>query len=308
MGNRQGAVPRDLLDWVFNRRQPLVKLGALAIIAPVLVSCREDGDTDGDLSGRGTGDRGDAWGRPGTNGSSTTGPLGASSSSTGAGTVGADGADALDPSIFEDAGSCGLTATDIGGPFFIDDSEIPNDISLFRSDIRDNHPGCELRLYIRLLDARNNREPIADAEVYIWHCDADGHYSSFENQPPSTSYTGVADRSPENLDRFCRGVQLSDRNGIVGFTSIYPGWDAGRPVHVNMVARINGAATRLITTQLHFDADLSAEVFQNEPAYAARSTNIPASSLDPPPGDVPMLTTTYTSGLVTGILNIIVNA
>ncbi|WP_437764521.1 protocatechuate 3,4-dioxygenase [Sorangium sp. So ce764] len=306
MRNSQGAVPRDLLDWVFNRRQPLVKLGAFAITRPVLVSCREDDERGGDLSGSGTGGGGGTWSGPGSSGSSTAGPIATSSSSAGGG-VGAGGADALDPSIFKGAGSCRLTATDIGGPFFIDDSEIPNDISLFRSDIRDDHPGCELRLYVRLLDARNNHEPIPDAEVYIWHCDADGQTSSFERQGPSTPSTGAAERTPESQDRFCRGVQLSDRNGIVGFKSIYPGSDAGRPVHVHMLARINGATTRLITTQLYFDADLSAEVFQKEPAYAARSANLPASGLNPPPGSV-VMPATYTSGLITSILNIIVDA
>ncbi|WP_437525448.1 protocatechuate 3,4-dioxygenase [Sorangium sp. So ce726] len=293
-------MPRDLLDWVFNRRQPLVKLEAFAITKPVLVSCREDDEMGGDLSGSGTGGGGSAWSGAGSTDSSTAGSFATSSSSAG-------GADALDPSIFKGAGSCRLTATDIGGPFLIDDSEIPNDISLFRSDIRDNHPGCELRIYVRLLDARNNHEPIPDAEVYIWHCDADGHYSGFEHQSPSTPSAGAAEHTPESQDRFCRGVQLSDRNGIVGFKSIYPGSDAGRPVHVHMVARINGATTRLITTQLYFDADLSAEVFQNEPAYAASSANIAASSLNPPPGNV-VMPTTYTSGLVTSILNIIVDA
>ncbi|WP_437544892.1 protocatechuate 3,4-dioxygenase [Sorangium sp. So ce367] len=300
MRNSQGAVPRELLDWVFNRRQPLVKLGAFAITRPVLVSCREDDERGGDLSGSGTGGGGGTWSGPGSTGSRTAGPFATSSSSAG-------GADALDPSIFEGAGSCRLTAKDIGGPFFIDDSEIPNDISLFRSDIRDDHPGCELRLHVRLLDARNNNEPIPDAEVYLWHCDADGQTSGFEHQRPSTPSTGAAERTPESQDRFCRGVQLSDRNGIVGFKSIYPGSDAGRPVHVHMVARINGATTRLITTQLYFDADLSAEVFAKEAAYAARSANLPASSLDPPPGNV-IMPATYTSGLVTSILNIIVDA
>lgn len=306
MGNRQGAVPRDLIDWVFNRRQPLVKLGAFAITKPVLVSCREDDEIGGDQRGSGTGGGGGAWNGPGSTGSSAAGPFATSPSSAGGG-VSAGGADALDPSIFKGAGSCRLTATDIGGSSFIDDSEIPNDISLFRDDIRDDHPGCELRLYVRLLDARNNHEPIPDAEVYIWHCDAEGQTSGFEHQDPSTPSTGAAERTPESQDRFCRGVQLSDRNGIVGFKSIYPGSDAGRPVHVHMVARINGATTRRITTQLYFEADLSAEVFKKEPAYAARSTSIPASSLNPPPGSV-VMPTTYTSGLVTSILNIIVDA
>jgi protocatechuate 3,4-dioxygenase beta subunit len=209
--------------------------------------------------------------------------------------------------MFQDAATCTLTTTDIEGPFFIDDSEIPNDESLIRSDVREGLPGCEFRLSFRLLDAKKNCAPIADAEIYIWHCNADGYYSGFDGQDPSKPYAGSANPSPTNLDRFCRGVQSSDTSGIVNFVTIYPGWYAGRQVHLHVVARFTGSANRLITTQLYFPAAFSKEVYESEAAYLARSTNIPASSLNPPSGKPAMPTLTHTSGLVIGTLNVIVN-
>jgi protocatechuate 3,4-dioxygenase beta subunit len=209
--------------------------------------------------------------------------------------------------MFEDAARCVLTTTDIEGPFFIDDHEVPNDESLIRSDIREGLPGVECDFYFRLLDAKNACAPIAGAEVYIWHCNADGLYSGFANQDPSKPYTGAPDRTPENLDRFCRGVQLTDADGVAAFTSVYPGWYAGRPVHVHLIARFDGASMRMITTQLYFPAMFSKEVYQTEPAYMARAAAVPAASLNPPTSNPAMPSMKHGAGLVTGTLNVIVN-
>jgi protocatechuate 3,4-dioxygenase beta subunit len=223
------------------------------------------------------------------------------------GTGGTGGTGGLPPTTFDNVPTCALTTTDIEGPFFIDDAEIPNDASLVRADIRGGHPGVEFRFYFRLLDARKSCAPIPNAEVYIWHCDADGFYSGFSGQDPGQPYTGAAQRTPETLERFCRGVQTTGSDGITGFLGIYPGWYAGRPLHVHVIARFPGSTTRLITTQLYFPADTSRRIHQAEPAYAARSANIPASSLNPPRGNPAMPTLEYTPGLVIGKLNVIVN-
>ncbi|MGK4000021.1 protocatechuate 3,4-dioxygenase [Sorangium sp. So ce1024] len=284
MRNKRDTATRDLTGEVVDRWQFLVKLGALAISAPVIVSWGDEGSSDAGTGGGGGGGGGDG--------------------------AGEWGADAIHPSIFKDGARCNLTTTDVEAPFFtdIDDGQIPNDIHLFRSDLRDGHPGCEFRLYLRLVDGQNDGAPLPDAEVYIWHCDADGNYSGFDDQRSSTPYMRTIERAPENPERFCRGVQLTDRNGIVGFTSIWPGWYAGRPVHVHLVARINGPTTRLITTELYFDAEFSRRVYRSEAAYRARSAELPASSLEPPQGHPAMPKMAYTPGLVTGILDVVVDS
>jgi protocatechuate 3,4-dioxygenase beta subunit len=220
---------------------------------------------------------------------------------------GAAGATASMPT-FPDAGTCMLTTTDIEGPFYIDEAEVMDDVSMVRADIRDGHKGVEFRLHFRMLDARKSCAPIANAELYVWHCDADGYYSGFSGQDPTVPYMGSANPSPSNVDRFCRGIQLSDAMGVASFTSIYPGWYAGRPLHVHLMARIKGQAmTRLITTQLYFPADFTVDVHTTEPAYMARSANIPAGSVNPPSGMRAIPAMQHTKGLVTGTLNVIVN-
>jgi protocatechuate 3,4-dioxygenase beta subunit len=211
------------------------------------------------------------------------------------------------PAMFQDAASCTLTTTDIEGPFYIDEAEVSNDISMVRRDIRDGHAGVEFQLWFRMLDAKNSCMPIDGAELYIWHCDADGYYSGFDGQDPSKPYMGPASPDPTKLDRFCRGIQYSDASGIASFITIYPGWYAGRPLHVHLMARMKGATTRLITTQLYFPADFTQDVHSSEPAYMARAANIPAGSKNPPSGKPAMPTMKHTPGLVVGTLNVIVN-
>jgi protocatechuate 3,4-dioxygenase beta subunit len=211
------------------------------------------------------------------------------------------------PPVFDDAASCTLTTTDIEGPFFIDDHEFPDDESLIRSDIREGMDGVEFRLSFRVLDAKKACAPIAGAELYIWHCNADGLYSGFDGQDPSKPYAGSSNPTPMNKDRFCRGVQLTDSSGIATFATVYPGWYAGRPIHIHLMGRFDGASARLITTQLYFAAAFTREVHSSEPAYMARAATIPDGSANPPSGKPAMPTMNHTPGLVVGTLNVIVN-
>lgn len=220
---------------------------------------------------------------------------------------GGSGAMAMMPPDFDDAGTCSLTITDIEGPFLIEDDEVPDDISLIRSDLREGMPGVEFNLWFRLLDARKSCAPIPDALMYIWHCNASGLYSGFDGQDPTKPYSGPANATPANLDRFCRGMQTSNADGVVGFTTVYPGWYAGRPIHVHLIARFPGQTTRLITTQLYFPGDFTQQVHESEPAYMARAAMMPAGSRNPPAGAHAMPAMKHTPGLVVGTLNVIVN-
>jgi protocatechuate 3,4-dioxygenase beta subunit len=289
-----------------ERREALKGLAALAVVAPALANAACGSE---DAASEGSG--GNAGGAPprgnaGSGGGSSGGSSGGSGGSSASGGSGPSDAGTTPP-MFDPPGTCMLTTTDIEGPFYIDDAEVPDDASLVRSGIREGHPGVEFRFHFRLLDARSNCAPIPGAEVYIWHCDADGYYSGFNGQNPAQPYTGAAQRTPENKERFCRGVQTTDSAGIVTFITIYPGWYAGRPVHVHLTARLPGATARLITTQLYFPAAFSREINDTEPAYAARAASIPAASLNPPRGNPAMPKLTHTPGLVVGTLNVIVN-
>jgi protocatechuate 3,4-dioxygenase beta subunit len=143
------------------------------------------------------------------------------------------------------------------GPYFVDDK-------LNRSDIRVNtadgkvSEGAEMKLTLRVLQAGGDGcTPLQGALVDIWHCDAQGVYSD------------VTDRSFSTVGQdFLRGQQLTDANGQVTFTTIYPGWYPGRATHIHLKVRGSNAAGQNyeFTSQLFFDDAFSEAVF-TQPAY-----------------------------------------
>jgi protocatechuate 3,4-dioxygenase beta subunit len=78
----------------------------------------------------------------------------------------------------------------------------------------------------------NGCAPVANANVEVWQCDASGNYSEYSQ--PGFNGTGQT---------FLRGVQTTDANGQATFTTIYPGWYAGRATHMHVEIFVNGAAT-----------------------------------------------------------------
>lgn len=163
--------------------------------------------------------------------------------------------------------ACILTSELTEGPYFLDGD-------LIRQDITDGRPGAPLRLRILVTDA-TTCQPLPNAAVDIWHCDAHGYYSGIEgNDPgPDADPTVVAEAADQ---RFLRGIQLTDAHGVAEFQTIYPGWYMGRTIHIHMKVLEDGAAgqtydggTAVHTGQLFFDEALTEQVLQLEP-YAGR--------------------------------------
>ena len=127
-----------------------------------------------------------------------------------------------------------------------------------RSDIREDREGVPLRLAIRIRGAPKC-EPIKDAVVDIWHCDATGSYS-------------------ERGETYLRGLQVTDGNGLAEFTTIYPGWYPGRTAHVH--AKVHLDKRTVLTTQFYFDDDLSSRVYLEDP-YPGESNRDGFNSSDP---------------------------
>jgi protocatechuate 3,4-dioxygenase beta subunit len=142
--------------------------------------------------------------------------------------------------LFEDAPSCSLTPEQAEGPFYFDADKI-------RRDIREGHEGATLRLALQVRTA-GECKPLRDAVVDLWHCDAVGEYSA----------------SP---DTFCRGAQATNTDGIAEFKTVYPGWYQGRTVHIH--AKVHVDNSTVLTTQLNFDDDFTARVFERDP-YSSR--------------------------------------
>ena len=115
-----------------------------------------------------------------------------------------------------------------GGPYPGDGSNgvnVLDDSGIVRSDIRSSFgssstvaQGVPLTIALTVRDAATG-SALAGAGVYLWHCDREGNYSLYSN--------GI-----EN-ENYLRGVQQTDANGTVTFTSIYPACYSGRWPHIH---------------------------------------------------------------------------
>jgi protocatechuate 3,4-dioxygenase beta subunit len=151
------------------------------------------------------------------------------------------------------------------GPYFVDEK-------LNRSDIRSNtsdgavKEGVPLALTLRVAQVSGGScAPLAGAVVDIWHCDALGVYSD------------ATDRSFNTVGQdFLRGYQVSDANGFVNFTTIFPGWYQGRAVHIHFKVRGNAPSSSSqsfeFTSQFFFDEALCEQVYAQVP-YASKGSN-----------------------------------
>jgi protocatechuate 3,4-dioxygenase beta subunit len=60
-------------------------------------------------------------------------------------------------------------------------------------------------------------------------------------------------------ERFLRGAQATNEDGIARFTTIYPGHYQGRTVHIH--AKVHLDRQTVLTTQLYFGDAVSGRVF-----------------------------------------------
>ena len=135
-------------------------------------------------------------------------------------------------------GNCTVTATETAGPF---PTITPS--SLVRSDIRLDRTGVAFTINITIKNKNNSCSALSGALVDIWHCDKDGYYSEYGGTSmQAVNYTAV---------HFLRGRQVTDANGLVSFTSIFPGWYQGRATHIHTHI-YNPAGTSLLISQISF--------------------------------------------------------
>jgi protocatechuate 3,4-dioxygenase beta subunit len=144
------------------------------------------------------------------------------------------------------SGTCSASATETAGPF---PTLTPS--TLIRSDIRDDRTGVAFGVKITIKNTNNSCAALSGVIVDIWHCDKDGYYSEYGGSGMQTiNYTAV---------HFLRGRQTTDANGLVTFTSIFPGWYTGRSTHIH-VHVYNSAGTSLLITQIAFPEGSSSAV------------------------------------------------
>jgi protocatechuate 3,4-dioxygenase beta subunit len=133
---------------------------------------------------------------------------------------------------------------------------------------------------------------VPDIEVYIWHTDGQGYYSGFgkkgtsTEQKPDNTYSGTPGMNDlQNTDRFCRGIQVTDANGVASFLSVFPGWYNGRDLHIHIVCFKKGSMSHgrtnysksnekawIFTTQFYFDPSFSMSIHEAVEPYKRRTT------------------------------------
>src|SRR5262245_5813868 len=162
-----------------------------------------------------------------------------------------------------DSPACVVRPQQTEGPYFIDEK-------LNRADIRAEpsdgymRPVAPLRLafHVSRIDS-STCISLSGAIVDIWHCDAGGAYSDVHDQNAGFDTRGK---------KFLRGYQTTNAGGITEFLTIYPGWYAGRAVHIHFKIRTGGTSRggSEFTSQLYFDESVTDQVHKTAP-YNSKS-------------------------------------
>jgi protocatechuate 3,4-dioxygenase beta subunit len=122
--------------------------------------------------------------------------------------------------------------------------------------------GLELTLELDLVNA-DGCTPLVGVAIYLWHCDTTGLYSLYD----------TTDRN------YLRGVGVSDADGKVRFTTIYPGCYDGRWPHIHFEifdsvdAAVAGEAS-VLTAQIAMPEAQSVQVYQDNALYSNGTTNL----------------------------------
>lgn len=162
----------------------------------------------------------------------------------------------------ETVGACTVIPEETQGPYLL--RAILRNPAMVRKDIREGKAGIPLTLRLKVQNVNNGCRPIANAAVYIWHCDKDGSYSGYSSRENGNH----ADET------YLRGIQITDRNGEVSFTTIFPGWYPGRITHIHFQVYLNDnrAVAATVTSQLAFPQNVTKAVYDT-PLYRARGQN-----------------------------------
>jgi len=180
--------------------------------------------------------------------------------------------------------SCVADPTETNGPYPSDGSNAVNGAvsnillqnGVVRSDIRSSFslssntaPGVPLTLTLKVVNTNASCALLSGWAVYIWHCTRDGGYSLYSS--------GIQN------ENYLRGVQATDANGELTFTTIFPGCYDGRYPHIHFevfrtLADATGRASSLLISQMAMPADICSTVYANATGYSSSRTNFARTS------------------------------
>jgi protocatechuate 3,4-dioxygenase beta subunit len=161
--------------------------------------------------------------------------------------------------------ACAVTPSETRGPY-PDTTGMINNQAFYRRDITEGKSGLPLTLTLTVVNTNNGCSAISGVQVEVWQCDAAGNYSEY-SQP---GFNGAG-------QTFLRGVQTTDANGQVTFTTIYPGWYQGRATHIHVDVYRSG--TIIKTTQIAFPESVSAAVYASG-VYASKGQSPTGNASD----------------------------
>jgi protocatechuate 3,4-dioxygenase beta subunit len=236
-----GGLARDLPQ-LLQRRHVLKMLAGSTLLA--LAACGSDTKTATTSAAAGN----TTGATAATNGSATTNAPAAGASTASAATA--------------SAATCTPINEETAGPFPGDGSNGPDALTasgIVRSDITSSFgssttvaTGVPTTVTLAIQDTANGCTALANAAVYIWHCDQAGQYSMYSS--------GVTN------ENYLRGVQQTDADGRVTFKTIFPAAYSGRWPHMHFevyssVDDATGGGTPIATSQLAMPKDVCDVVF-----------------------------------------------
>jgi protocatechuate 3,4-dioxygenase beta subunit len=181
--------------------------------------------------------------------------------------------------------SCVTASTETNGPYPSDGSNSVNGAvsnvllqnGVVRSDIRSSFnlssntaAGVPLTLTLTLVNSNSSCALLTGWAVYIWHCTREGGYSLYSGGIQGEDYL--------------RGVQATDANGQLTFTTVFPGCYSGRYPHIHFevfrtLADATGRASSILISQMALPADVCNTVYANATGYSASRSNFAATSI-----------------------------
>ena len=180
-------------------------------------------------------------------------------------------------------GACIVDPTETAGPYPGDGtntasgstSNVLTVSGIVRSDIRSSFisstnvaGGVLLKITLTLVNVNATCAPLAGYAIYLWQADRQGRYSL---------YTAAA-------ESYLRGVQVTDANGQVTFTTIFPGCYDGRwpHMHFEVFSSLSNALSgrfSILTSQLAMPSAACTAVYADATTYPSSASNFARVSL-----------------------------
>ncbi|MDQ0272725.1 dioxygenase family protein [Cytobacillus purgationiresistens] len=159
---------------------------------------------------------------------------------------------------FEDTNQCILSSQAEEGPFYLENTP-------YCRDIRENQTGEDLLLRLKVVNVKGCTA-ISGAEVHLWHSNAFGDYSGYDNSVLENE-DNPEHIKPTNNETFLRCRQTADAEGMVEFLTKFPGWYETRTIHILMKVFVK--EKEVLTTQIFFPQGFN-YMIQSKPPYYKR--------------------------------------